>query len=239
MWSKMSRFTFSFVHKTLIKYLRSCLYDNGSVCLFFYQSCVRCICDVVVLFVMLLCWFVWLSASEEHLSGGSGSGSCRHSLLHSAVCEWGRAPPGGLVRPPSACWCCCLPLQCQDRRAGDCGRGAGQRNRESKYKPQNIYFHIYTTYHPLTKPYPAGEGSVWWCCEFGSAGVSVGRERRESWCVQTECRVSVGGSERCRHHHLRHRARCAGRPLAALLSAGCTQPPIHTSRYYSSSDTLY
>ncbi len=25
---------------------------------------------------------------------------------------------------------------------------------------QNIYFHIYTTYHHLTKLYPAGEGSV-------------------------------------------------------------------------------
>uniref|UniRef100_A0A671KVN0 von Willebrand factor A domain-containing protein 5A-like n=1 Tax=Sinocyclocheilus anshuiensis TaxID=1608454 RepID=A0A671KVN0_9TELE len=37
------------------------------------------------LFVVLLCWFVCLSASEEHLSGGSGSGSCSNSLLHSCV----------------------------------------------------------------------------------------------------------------------------------------------------------
>ncbi|XP_016413238.1 von Willebrand factor A domain-containing protein 5A-like [Sinocyclocheilus rhinocerous] len=66
-------------------------------------------------------------------------------------------------RPLEALFVFPLPADaaCQDRRAGDCGRGAGQRNRESKYKPQLscIYFY-FTSFDNTHQPSAIVEAGV-------------------------------------------------------------------------------
>ncbi len=103
------------------------------VCVDLLKRVLRCfVCCADLLKRVLRCLCVSLSSSEEHLGAAAGSGSCGLSQLQSAVCHEEDRPLEAVFVLPAARRCRRLPLQRQDRRAGDCCGGAGQTERESK-----------------------------------------------------------------------------------------------------------